>query len=129
VERRRPATLWALLVLLTGEFLLVAALAVTLVIDLVALPATSLASGIALTVLVVIAAVWLGAILVGTWRWRSWVRSAAIVWQVLQFAVGVGALQGAFAQPVWGWPLVATAVVAVVLLVSKPVAEALRPAR
>ena len=129
MERRRPATLWALLVLLAAEFLLVAALAVTLVIDVLLLPAASLASGIALTVLAVLAAVWLGAILVGAWRGRSWVRSAAIVWQVLQFAVGVGALQGAFAQPVWGWPLAATAVVAVLLLVSKPVAEALRPAR
>lgn len=112
--------------LLAAEFVLVAVLTATLVIEVLTVPASSLASAIALTVLAVLATIWLGAILVGAWRGRAWVRSAAIVWQVLQFAVGAGALQGALAQPAWGWPLLISAVLTVLLLVSKPVAEALR---
>jgi hypothetical protein len=114
------------LVLFTAEFVLVALLTVTLVVELLLASAASITSAIALTVLVAMAATWLGAIVVGAWRGRAWVRSAGIVWQVLQFAVGLGALQGVFAQPAGGWLLLGTAVLAVLLLVSKPVAEAFR---
>jgi len=64
----------------------------------------------------------LGAVLRGIWQGRAWVRAAAVVAQVLIFAIGVGALQGAFAQPGWGWPLIAIGVVGFGLLLSKPVA-------
>lgn len=114
-----------LLVLLALEFLLVAAVVGALVIELLVAPATSVASAIALTVVAAIAAVWVGAILVGAWRGRAWSKSAALVWQVLQFAVGLGALQGAFAQPAWGWPLLVASVVGFVLCLSRPVAGAL----
>ena len=124
-SRHRPFAVGLLLALLAAELLLVVAVVITLVVELLVAPATSLASAIALTVVAVIAAVWLGAILVGVWRRRAWTRSAAIVWQVLQFAVGLGALQGAFAQPAWGWPLIAASVLGFVLCLSKPVAAAL----
>lgn len=124
-SRYRPFAVWLLLALLAAEFLLVAAVVATLVIEVLVAPAASFASAIALTVVAAIAAVWLGAILVGAWRNRAWTKSAAIVWQVLQFAVGLGALQGAFAQPAWGWPLLIASVLGFVLCLSKPVATTL----
>ena len=63
----------------------------------------------------------LAAVLRGIWQGRGWVRAAAVVVQVLIFAIGVGALQGAFAQPGWGWPLITIGVVGFALLMSKPV--------
>lgn len=64
----------------------------------------------------------LGAVLRGIWRGRAWVRAAGVVFQVLLFAVGVGALQGAFAQPGWGWPLIIVAVIGFALFVARPTA-------
>lgn len=123
-DRQKPALLWVVIVLLIGEFLLVAGLAVTLVIELLVATPTSFASAVALTVLAVVAAVWLGAVVVGTLRGQAWIRSAAIVWQVLQFAVGASAISGTFSTPAIGWPLVAVALVTFVLLLTKPVVDA-----
>lgn len=123
-DRQRPALFWALIVLLIGEFLLVAGLAVTLVIELLVATPTSFASAVALTVLAVVAAIWLGAIVVGAMRGQAWIRGAAIVWQVLQFAVGASAISGTFSTPAIGWPLVAVAVTTFALLFTKPVVDA-----
>ena len=120
---RRPALMWVLLVLLSVEFLGVAALAVTLLLETLTAPASSVASGIALTIVGFIAAAWLGAIVVGAARGQAWIRAAAIVWQVIQVAVGVGALQGQVAQPEWGWPLIILAALVFLLLFTKPVVE------
>lgn len=120
---RRPALLWVLVVLLAIEFLGVAALAVVLLFETLTAPAASVGGGIALTVIGFIAAAWLGAIVVGTLRGQAWIRAAAIVWQVLQVAVGVGALQGQVAQPAWGWPLIVLAAFVFLLLFLKPVVE------
>lgn len=123
----RPGVVLALCALLAVEFLLVAGYAVFLVVELLVATPDSLGSAVALTALAVVCAVWLGAILVGMWRGRAWSRGGGVVWQILQFAVGVGALQGAFAQPVWGWPLTAAAIAGVLLLLSAPVTRWLRP--
>ncbi len=80
------------------ELAAAATLAIVLLIDLVALEPTSIATALALTVLVVIAAGWMAATLVGLLRGQAWVRASAIVWQVLQFAIGLGAFEGSFAQ-------------------------------
>ena len=85
-------------------------------------PPASLPTALALVVLAVLAAVVLGAVLAGIWRGRTWVRAAGIVFQVLLFAIGVGALQGALAQPGWGWPLILVAVLGFVLVVARPTA-------
>jgi len=113
-----------LVALLAAEFLLVAALAVTLLVEVLVAEASSLPSAIALTVLAFAAAAWLGALVVGAVRGHAWIRGSAIVWQVLQFAVGAATVSGSFAQPAWGWPLILTAVAAFVLLLSRPVADA-----
>lgn len=118
---RRPALLWVLAVLLTIEFLGVAALAVVLLLETLTAQSVSAGAGIALTVIGFVAAAWLGAIVIGTLRGQGWIRAAAIVWQVLQVAVGVGALQGQVAQPAWGWPLIVLAAVVLLLLFAKPV--------
>ena len=121
---RRPAILWALIALLSLELLGVGALAVTLLIETLTAPTATFGAGIALTIVAFIAAAWLAAIVVGTSRGQAWIRAAAIVWQVLQVAVGVGALQGQVAQPGWGWPLIVLAVVVFLLLFTKPVVAA-----
>jgi hypothetical protein len=124
-DRRRPALFWALIVLLAAEFALVAGVAVTLLIELLVAEATSFTSAIALVVLAFIAAAWLGAIVVGALRGQAWIRGAATVWQVLQFALGAGAISGQFSSPTIGWPLVAVALITFLLLFSKPVVSAL----
>lgn len=130
-ESRRPAAFWALIVLLIAEFVLIAVLAVTLLIEVLVARAASLPSAIALTVLAFIAVAWLGATIVGALRGQAWIRGSAIVWQVLQFAIGAGSISGTFSTPAIGWPLIAVAAVAFVLLLSRPVADAVakRPDR
>lgn len=118
---RRSVLLLLLIALLTLEFLGVIALAVTLLLETLTVPSATVGGGIALTIVAVVAAAWLGAIVVGTVRGQAWIRAAAIVWQVLQVAVGVGALQGSVAQPAWGWPLIVLAAVVLLLLFTKPV--------
>jgi hypothetical protein len=120
---RRPALLWLLAVLLTIVFVGLAALAVVLLIETLTAPSASVGGGIALTVIGFLAAAWLGAIVIGTLRGQAWIRAAAIVWQVLQVGVGVGALQGQVAQPAWGWPLIVLAAFVFLLLFLKPVVE------
>jgi hypothetical protein len=123
---RRPALLWVLAGLLTLEFLLVAGLAVVSIVAVAQGGSSQLASGIALSVIIVLAAVWLAAMAVGAVRGRAWIRPAAIVWQILQIAVGIGALQGALAQPAWGWPLIVVAIAAFILLFTPQVVDATR---
>lgn len=120
-ENRRPPLFWGLLVLLLAELALIVTLLVVLLIELLVDTPASYPSAIALTVIAALAAIWMSAIVVGALRGSAWIRGAAIVWQVLQFAVGLGALQGAFAQPDYGWPLIAVAVAAFLLLLSRPV--------
>jgi hypothetical protein len=107
-----------LLVLLAAEFLLLAGVAILLLVELLIATPDSYASAIALTVLAFIAAAWLGAIVVGAWRDQAWFRGAAIVWQVLQFALGAGGVTGTFANPAIGWPLVVVALVTFFLLLA-----------
>ena len=123
-DRQRPGLFWFVVVLLAAEFLLVTGLAITLVVELLIDTPASYPSAIALTVLAFVAVAWLGAIVVGALRGQAWIRGAAVVWQVLQFAVGASAISGAFSQPALGWPLVAVAIVAFVLLFTRPVVDA-----
>ncbi len=112
----RPPVFWGLAALLILELAAVSVVAIVLLFDLVAAEPTSLATAIALTVLVLIAVGWMAATVVGLLRGQAWVRASAIVWQVLQFAIGAGALQGSFAQPAWGWPIVIVSLVTFGLL-------------
>ncbi len=86
-------------------------------------PPASLATALALVVLAGLTAAALGAVLAGIWRGRAWVRAASVVFQVLLFAIGIGALQGALAQPGWGWPLIVVAAIGFVLCAARPTNE------
>ena len=94
---------------------------VWLIVDLISLQPSSYATAIALIVLVVIGAVWVGAVAFASLRRAPWSRAAAIVWQILQVSIAVGAFQGLFARPDIGWLLLVPAVVVAGLLLWTPV--------
>ena len=119
-----------LLALLAGV-VLVEALAMVVVagmlfVDVLTQPAASLGGGIALVVLATLAAVWLGAMVAGTVRRRTWVRGAIFTWQLVQLAVAVGAFQGTFSRQDIGWILLIPSVVAIALLFTPSVMSATR---
>ena len=114
----------ALAVIVFAECALMVAASSYLVVELLIDTPASLPSAIALTVLTVIAAVWVGFIAVHILRGSPWVRGATVTWQVLQIAVAIGCFQGLFARPDIGWALLLPAVVALVLLFTPPVVAA-----
>lgn len=123
-ERRRPALLIALAVILGAECALLVAATLWLVFELIVDVPASLASALALTVLTAIAAVWLAILTVNTLRGAPWVRGGIVVWQVLQIAVAIGCFQGFFARSDIGWALLIPAIAALVLLFTRPVLAA-----
>jgi hypothetical protein len=122
----RPKLFWLLLGLLGIELVLIASLTIVLLVELFIDEPESVATAIALAVLAAIATAWLAALLVGAIRGQAWIRGGAIVWQVLQFAVGFGAVTGTFAPDaaVWGWPLIALAIATFMLLFAPSVVAA-----
>ena len=110
--------------LLFLECLLVVGGAGYLLVELLIDTPQSYASAIAILALTVLAAVWVGMIAVHTLAGRSWTRAATVVWQVLQASVGLGSLQGLFARPDIGWPLILLAAAVLGLLFTKPVLAA-----
>lgn len=120
----RPPQLIALVVLLGIECAIVIAAAGYLLVELLVDTPQSYASAIAVLMLTALAAAWLVVIAVNALRGQPWIRGAAIVWQVLQLSIGVGSLQGEFALPWVGWPLVTLAALVFALLFTKPVIAA-----
>ncbi|MGX5697906.1 hypothetical protein ACWKWP_17050 [Agromyces soli] len=127
-ERPPRAALVIVDALLALEALAVVAVLVWLVVDLLTLAPSSYATAVALIVLVAVGALFTIAVAVGSIRRASWSRAAAIVWQVLQISVAVGAFQGLFARPDIGWALLVPALVVIGLLLWAPVRRAYAPA-
>ncbi len=125
VDGRRSPALVALLAVVGLEFAALVVVTVVLVVELLVAPASSLASGIALTVLTAIAALWLGALFVGLRNRRPWVRAGIVVWQVLQGALAIGAFQGVFRVAWVGWVLLIPALLGLTLVLSRSVTAAL----
>lgn len=123
VPRRSPLLL-TLVVALFVECAIVVWAAGYLLLELVVDIPQSYASAIAILVLTVLAAIWVAMIAFHTLAGRAWTRGATVVWQVLQAAIGLGSLQGLFARPEIGWPLIALAAVVLGLLFTKPVLSA-----
>jgi hypothetical protein len=123
---RRPALLLLLVVLLALESAALVAVACYLVVELLVARPDSIATAIALLLLDVLAAVWVGTMAVHTLRGRSWIRSGAITWQVLQIAVGIGSFQAPFSRPDIGLLLILPAAAAIILLFTPPVIAATR---
>ena len=115
------AALVVVSVVLVLEALAVVAVAIWLVVDLVSLEPSSYATAIALIVLVVVGAIWVGATAVASFSRAPWSRAAAIVWQILQVSIAVGAFQGLFARPDVGWVLLVPAITVIGLLLWTPV--------
>ena len=109
---------------LFAECALLAAASVYLLVELVIAVPVSYASAVAILVLSLIATVWLGVLAAQTLRGAPWIRGAATVWQALQIAVGVGAMQGEYAQPAVGWALVVPALLVLGLLFTPAVIRA-----
>ncbi|WP_232331441.1 hypothetical protein [Agromyces laixinhei] len=124
VSGREPGAGAALVVvslLLFLEAAAMVALVIWLLADLFVLAPSSFATAIALLVLVVLGAAWVVAVAFGSLRRAPWSRAAAIVWQILQLSVAVGAFQGLFARPDVGWVLLVPAITVIGLLLWKPV--------
>lgn len=118
------AALLTVTVLLFAEAAGLAAIVAWLVFDLIVLQPSSFATAVALIVITALAAAWVTAIAVASVRRAPWSRAAAIVWQVLQLSIAVGAFQGLFARPDVGWALLIPAVTVVGLLLWPPVRDA-----
>jgi hypothetical protein len=122
----RPLLLVVLAVLIFAESALLFALAVWSILALIWVGASSVGNGIALIVFILLAAFWLLFIGVGTLRMQPWTRAAAITWQVIQIAIGIGSFEGLTATPALGWALLVPAVVIIVLVLTPQVTAVTR---
>lgn len=106
-------------VLVGAEALIVVGLVIWLGISLFTTPAFSLVSGIALFVLVLLAAVGVCAMAVGILRDQRWARSGGVVVQILVLAVAFGAATGQFAHPELGLQIGIPALVTFAVLIAE----------
>ncbi|HKT57571.1 MAG TPA: histidine kinase [Microbacterium sp.] len=104
-------------IILAAECLALLVLAGVQVVDLAIGDVRDVVSGIALIVLTVVAAAAVGAFAAATWRGASWGRSGGIVTQLMILAIAVGAVSGAYAQPLTGILLAVPAIAGFVVLV------------
>lgn len=120
-DTRRSPLVTALVILLASQSVFIIGVTAYLVIELLLAEAQFPPTAIALTVLVVLVAIWLVAMTRGVWRGRAWTRGGVLVYQFLQLAIGVGSIQGFVPRPDIGWWIIATAVIGLVLVLSTPV--------
>lgn len=120
----RPSRAVHVVSVLVGlEAIALAAAVVVLLIDVVTLTPASLASAIALIVLTAVAALWVAWIAVSLHRGASWSRGGALFWQLIQLTIALGALQGAFAQPLIGAAIAVPSLAVIVLLFTRSVMQ------
>lgn len=120
-ETHRSPLVTTLVVLLAGQTALLVGLTAFLAIELALQEARFPPTAIALTVLVLLIAVWLVAMTVGVHRGRAWTRGSVLTYEFLQLAIGVGSIQGFIPRPDIGWWVIATAVLGLLLILSTPV--------
>lgn len=122
-DTRRSPLVTLLVILLAGQTALIVGITVYLVIELALAVADFPPTAIALTLLVVLVAVWLVAMTIGVHRGRAWTRGSVLTYQFLQLAIGVGSVQGFIPRPDIGWWVIGTAVLGLVLILSTPVSQ------
>jgi hypothetical protein len=110
--------------LLGAEAALLWAAVIWLILELLTDQPTSFASALAILGIAGIAAAWVTTITVATLRGRSWIRAAAVTWQLVQVFIAIGCFQGLYARPDVGWALLVPSVLVIVLLVTRSVVEA-----
>jgi hypothetical protein len=116
---KAPAVLVVALILV-AESLILLGLCGFLIYQLAVGIPDSLASAVGLVFITVIATAWIAATTIGFFRGTSFARGSALVWQVLQAAVGLASNQGLFARPDIGSGLFIPALVALALLLFSP---------
>lgn len=118
-------TLGLLATVLLVETIIMAAVVGFYLVELFSLPSANLASSIALFVLLVVGLVLLAVTTRGAFRRSSWVRGAAITWQVLLLAAAYLFATGDIAS--WlGWVVAVLCIAGVVLAVLPSTARAVR---
>lgn len=122
----RPRALLVLVGLLTLESIAIAGVCVWLIFELITTRPDTLASGVAIVALGIVAAVWVVATTIGAYRMRTWMRGSVLTWQLLQIAVAFGCFQGQFAVPDVGWALLAPALAAIGLIFTPSVVAVTR---
>ncbi|MFT2818020.1 hypothetical protein [Leifsonia sp. A12D58] len=120
----RPTGLKVLFALIVAEALLLWGVVCWQIIELLTDTPASMSSAIAILVILLIAAVWVTAIALNVLRRRSWIRGAAVTWQLVQVAVAIGCFQGIYARPDIGWALLIPSIVVLVLLFTPSVLAA-----
>jgi hypothetical protein len=116
---KSPAVL-VVAVVLAAETLLLLGLSGYLVYQLVVDTPDSMASAVGLVLITLAAAAWITATAIGFVQGKPFARGSAVVWQVLQGAVGLASNQGFFARPDIGSGLFVPALVALALLLFSP---------
>jgi len=104
-------------IILAAECVGLLVLAGVQVVDLAVGDVRDVVSGIALIVLTVLGAAAVGAFAGATWRGASWGRSGGIVTQLMILAIALGAVSGAYAEPLIGIVLAVPAIAGFVVLV------------
>lgn len=118
---RATAASWVVRGILVLEALASVALLVTTVVGFIARGDDPLLPALSIVIVAAIACLWVVATAIGMIRGRSWARGSTLTIQILLFTVGVGAFQGLFAQPAYGWALTLPAVIGFIAAVlSKP---------
>ena len=116
---KAPAVLVVALILV-AESLVLSGLSGFLIYQLAAETPDSLASAVGLVVITVIATAWIATTTIGFFQGKLFARGSALVWQVLQAAVGLASNQGLFARPDIGSGLLVPALIALALLLFSP---------
>lgn len=126
--RRRPSRgMIVLCAILFAEAALLLAAVLWLVFELLTEQPASFASAVAILVLTIVACAFVTAVAIGAVRRRSWIRGAAISWQLMQIAVAVGCFQGIYARPEVGWALLAPSLIVIGLLISPRIRDHFAP--
>jgi hypothetical protein len=123
---QRPVFLVILTALLFAEGAMMIVVFAWLLVELITTKPTSTASAIAILVLAGIGVNWVLIAAVGSLRSKSWMRGAAVSWQLVQGAVAIGCFQGLYAQPALGWALLIPAIAGILLVISPSVTRATR---
>ena len=114
-----PAVLIVAMILL-AETLVMLGLSGFLLYQLLVDSPDSIASAVGLVLITLAATAWIAVTAIGFIQGRSFSRGSALVWQVLQGAVGLASNQGLFARPDIGSGLFVPALIAVALLLFSP---------
>lgn len=116
---KAPAVLIVALILM-AETLALLGLCGYLIYQLVVVSPDSIASAVSLVLITLAATAWIAVTANGFFQGKSFARGSAVVWQVLQGAVGLASNQGLFARPDIGSGLFLPAAVALALLLFSP---------